>query len=762
MRNGIGESVLTRSGYLAAAVTAALMAVPAEPAHAADAPATARKAEALEEVVVTARRRVESRQDVPLSVAAVTGEQIEAHGVRQVVDLTNKLPNFLMQTGTLAGYTTVTVRGIDASVRNAGFKPSVSFYVDGIYQGRPANFNQDLVDLERVELLLGPQGTLFGNNTIAGVVNLVTRRPTNDVEGFATLSLGNYRLKDFRGSVNVPINEVWALRASGAIADRDGFQNNLFTGRAQGDLHRGSGRVQLLGRLAATDVLVIADYQRVNERPQAVEYTRSATAAGVPNFVGQPYTIAQDPSRSEIERKGLAVKIDHRFQDGGTLSSVTSWKRTGADERFDQDYSADPRISSNIFNDESERLIAQEFRFESNQAAPFRYTVGAFYLDDRVRLDRDYDYPPPLILLGGLGALHFNIPTLSVMDSKSYAAFGNAEYDLLSKLTVGAGIRFSKDDQDVRWSQSELLLAQGGVTSAALARQIFGPSRSGLLVANAPLYTDTRTDNSVSGTATVSWNFDSERRAYLRYARGTKSGGFNLEPLPDPLPPTRAFGPEKLDAYELGFKSQWADRRLLANVAVFFQNYSDLQRADVIPLQPAGQTRIIRNAGKVEVKGAEVELAAVIVSGLTARATYGYAQAKYKSYVLNNGTDLKGQPLGGVPRWNATAGLTYTHPVSAGWSLVGDGSIDLRGRRLLGPSDATSVTVDGYNVLDARLGLVSSDGAWELALTGRNLGQSRYVTVRSGGNDFYARGEAVAYGEPRMWGFNVRRNFGSR
>lgn len=752
-RQVVTAGLVTISIWLAGAMSAQGMLSAATP--------ESRKGDMLEEIVVTARKREESRQDVPLSVAAISADQLEAQGTRQVSDLTNKLPNFLVQTGTVNSLTSVTVRGIEASVRNAGFQSSVSFYVDGIYQGRPANFNQDLLDIERVELLLGPQGTLFGENTIAGVMNIVTQRPSAKLEGFAAVQAGNYGFTDVRASVNLPLDSRWAMRLSGSVSDRDGYQKNELTGKAQGNLHRGSGRVQLLGKFDATDVLVVADYQKADERPQAPEFTEPATTAGVPNFSGPPFTISQDPDTSRVERKGLAVKVDHRFAQSGTLSSVTSWKKTGSDDAFDQDLGPDPRIRSNIYNNENERLISQEFRYESDQQSALRYTLGAFYLDDRVELNRLFDYPPPLILLGPLGALHFQIPSYSRLESKSYAAFGNLEYDIRPNLIASVGLRYSKDKQDVDWKQNEILLALGGVTSAALAQQILGPGHNGFLIANAPTYTDSREDSSVSGTATLTYKFDDQRLAYLRYARGTKSGGFNLEPLPDPLPPSRAFGPEKLDAYELGLKSQWLDKRLLANIAFFYEDYSDLQRVDVIPVLPAGFTRVIRNAGKVEVKGAEIEVDAVPVSGLTIRASYGYAQAKYKEFRTLSGTDLSGQPLGGVPKWNATLGVNYTHPISGSLALFADASADFRGKRLLGPSDATAVSVDGYEVVDARLGVTTTDGSWEVAAWAKNLTDKLYVTFRTGGNDFFPSGEGVAYGLPRMYGVSVRYNFGA-
>lgn len=718
---------------------------------------------ALEEVVVTARKREESRQEVPLSVSAISGKQLEAQGVQQILDLTNKLPNFQMQTGTTPGLTSVTVRGVEASVRNAGFQSSVSFYVDGIYQGRPLNFNQDLVDVERVELLLGPQGTLFGNNTVAGVVNVVTRKPVKDFGGFAVAQFGSDALRDVRGSANVPLGETWALRVSGAYTERDGFQENVFTGRAHGNLDRYSGRAQLLRSTESLDVLLIADFQQQDEIPQAPEYLRLFSVAGVSNFAGPPHTISQNGNGSDVTRQGVALKVDYRLAGGGMLSSVTSWKEAEADEFFDQDLGPDPRVRSDIANDEQQRLFSQELRYESDLTKRMRYTLGAFFLDDRVELTRLFDFPPPLVLLGPLGALHFQIPTFSEVGTTSYAAFGNIEFELGERLTFGLGLRYSDEQQDGLWRQSETIL-QGGVrvSSLAFANSLFGPSRGGFLVTTAPDFLDSRSDDSISGSATASWKISPDQRAYIRFARGTKAGGFNLEPLPDPLPPTRAFGPEELDAYELGYKSEWLDRRLLANVAVFYEDYRDLQRADVVPLQPAGATRVIRNAGEVEIKGTEIELAAVPVTGLTLRASYGFVDAKFKEFRLNDGTDLSGQPLGGVPKWNASVGFNYGVPLGNSWSFFLDASADLRGKRRLGPSDATSVSVDSYKVVDARLGLTNTASGWEVALWGRNVTDELYVTARSGGTDFFPGGEAIAYGIPRLYGVSVRYDFGGR
>lgn len=754
--SGIGLAILCATAHAQAGGSSAEEQVNAE-----------NQAIVLEEVIVTARKREESLQDVPISVSVISSEQLAAQNIQRVMDLTNKLPNFLMVTGGVTGLTNVAVRGVEVNVRNAGFNPSVSFYVDGVYQGRPLNFNQDLVDVQRVELLLGPQGTLFGQNTIAGVVNIVTRRPQKDFDAFAEVKYGKYDYRDVRGSINMPIvSERFYARLSGAVTERDGYQRNLFTAKAHGNVDRKNARVQLLGDFDRTQILLTGDYQRADERAATGEYVEyvQVTTAGIPNdflIAPRPLEISQNPSTTDVARDGVALNIDHAFGGGGTLSSITAWKESSADDVFDQDFQSDPRIRADVYNNESQKLFSQEFRFESSQERRARYTLGASYLKDEVKQDRAFDFPAPFVLLGGLGAQHFQVPAFSSLESDSLAAYGNVDFDISKSITLGAGLRYSQADQATRYRQAELLIAQGGVPSTALARSVFGPSRTGFLIANPPDYTDKREDDSVSGTFTATYRFDDERQVYARLARGTKAGGFNLEPLPDVVPANREFGPEELDSYELGLKSQWFGRRLVVNAAAFLQRYRDLQRADVIPLQPAGQTRVVRNAGEVEVSGGELVFAAVLAKGLELRGSFGYAGAEFVEFTTLSGQDLSGQKLSGIPAWNASAGISYARPLTGNLAWFVDVSADIRDRRLLGEADSTAVSVNGYTVADARIGVRGPGGRWEASLWGTNIFDELYVTARSNGNGFYPNADAVTFGPPAMFGATVRYQFGS-
>lgn len=721
----------------------------------------------LAEIVVTARKREESLQDVPVSVGAVGQEVLANFNLSQVLDLTNKLPNFIMPNGVATSYTEAIVRGVNVSVRNAGFNSSLSFYVDGVYQGRPSNFNQMLLDVDRVELLMGPQGTLFGNNTIAGVVNIVTRKPSPIAGGEAELGIGNYGLYQARASADLPLSDRILTRLSGTIQKRDGYQDNLHTGRDQGNLDRGAFRGQFAFEGDRTDALLTLGYQRGDERAATMEYV----ARGAPVFVGDPpfdngydaapgpFKFLQDPSTSEFKRFDATLDLRHELTNDLDLVSISAFKDARTEDVFDNDFSSDPRLRADVFNSENQKLISQEFRLESNPSQRLSYVAGVYYLKDQVEMQRNYSYVPPFVIFGALGELGIGIDSYSELETDTYAGFGNVEYDILDNLELSVGLRYSAERMRTLYDQTELFRELGQRTNDVLG---LGPT-GGLLIANAPRYNDRRSDSLWSGTATLTYRYDDARMFYVRYARGTKSGGYNLEPLPNPLPPDRGFGPEELDNYEIGAKTQWWDNRFRLNVTAFFQQYRDLQRADLIPIEIApgvfGSTVAIRNAAEVEGEGVEVTAELVPVQGLTLYASYGYAEAEYVDFTTNDGTDLSGMKLTGVPKWNAVLGAEYQHPLANGFLISAGASAEFRGKRQLGLSDAVAVGVDGYNVVNAHLGFGPDDGRWQLSFWGNNLTDELYVTHRGAASDFY-NADIVGFGLPRMYGASLRVSFG--
>jgi iron complex outermembrane receptor protein len=413
-----------------------------------------------------------------------------------------------------------------------------------------------------------------------------------------------------------------------------------------------------------------------------------------------------------------------------------------------------------VLNHETQKLFSQEFRLESDPAKRLSYVAGLYYLHDMVKLTRNYDYRPPFVILGALGNLGLGINSYSELETNTYAAFGNVQYDILDNLELSFGLRYSGEQMRTLYDQAEFFRTLGLPTNQVLP---LGPT-GGVLIANAPRYEDDRSDALWSGTATLTYHFDDERMIYARYARGTKSGGYNLEPLPNPLPPDRSFARETLDNYEVGAKTQWWDNRLRLNLTAFYQQYHDLQRADLIPIEIApgvfGATRVIRNAAEVEAKGVEVSAEVAPIEGLTLHASYGYSSATYTEFVLLNGTDLSGTDLTGVPKWNASIGADYVHPVGNGFLLFAGASADIRGKRLLGQADAVALGVAGYHVINGYVGFGPETGRWELRAWANNLTDERYVTVRGALTDFY-NADLVGYGMPRTFGVSLKFRFGS-
>lgn len=720
----------------------------------------------LTDIVVTARKREESLQDVPTSVVAVGKAQLENYSVGKIDELANKLPNFVVPAGIPTSLTDVSVRGINTAVRNAGFTPSISFYLDGYYQGRPANFNQMLFDIGRVELLLGPQGTLFGNNTIAGVVNIVTEEPTNDSYGRARIGVGNYDLRQLEVIGNAALSPVLSARLSSLIQRRNGFQDNLNTGLSHGNLDRGALRLQLKYDSGATSALLRLGYQEGHERPPVLEYVAPGASLfpADPPFENdferapRPFAVAQDPSTTSFVREDVSLTINHELTPDLTLVSLTGYKHSDTEDIFDNDFAADARLRADVRNREAQKLFSQEIRLESDPSKRLSFVAGGYYLSDQVELVKSFDYRAPFIILGPMGELGLAIDSLSQVDTKGFAAFGNIEYDIWDNLEISAGLRYSKEKMKAAYDQAEVFRSLGLPTDQVLP---LGPG-GGILIANASRYEDERSDELWSWTTTLTYHIDDEKMVYGRYARGTKSGGFNLEPLPAPVPADRSFDKETLDNYELGFKTQWFNRRFRFNITAFLQRYHDLQRADLIPIEIApgvmGATRVIRNAAEVESKGVELSAELLPIDGLRLYGTYGFAKAKFVEYTINSGEDLSGQALTGVPKWNAAAGIDYSFFAGNSLRISPGLAAEFRGSRELGLADAVAVGVEGYTILNAHLTIEPDTRNWTLNLWANNLADKLYVTSRGAATDFY-RADVVGFGMPRTFGATLAVNF---
>ncbi|MDQ1154489.1 TonB-dependent receptor [Brevundimonas sp. SORGH_AS_0993] len=690
----------------------------------------------VEDIVVTARKVAERAQDVPASISVTTGEQLQAAGVNDIQGLTQRLPNVAMSggiAGTLQGQ--VGIRGISTLVRNIGVESGVGFYVDGVYLGRPEAYNQELIDIDRIEVLRGPQGTLFGKNTIAGVFNIATKSPGDVLQGEGRVEVGNYDLYRLQAYVMGPLSDQFGFKLAAGYVKRDGVYENLSGGQNGDAIDTASYRASLYYTPRDTTKIVLS-FDGLNDRghPAFFQVVDLAgyTSADVVTQKTTPHRIDNNrPDSLTRDNYGLSLTAEQDVALGA-LTSITAWRRSRYDASLDDDQNQVDYLSSDLWSDTTE-IFSQELRLAGRLGPKSRYTVGAYAYNQKVDTDR--------ILTLGAG---FGIPgnpgltTIGSVKSEGYALFGDIDHDFSDRLSGSLGLRYSKEDKTVQFGQND----QAGVFSLL-----------GLPTLN---YAADASDGDLSPTVSLSYKATPSILLYGRIAKGFKSAAFNVD-LVSSVNGLSA-GPESATSGEAGVKSDLFDRRLRVNAAVFTTRYDDLQVSQLL-----GSGVTLSNAGKATINGAELELTAFVAQGLRLDFSGGYTDATYDRFEncsvptsLGGGSaDCSGKRVIGAPRFTVHASAEQVWPVSLG-ELVA--RIDFSGQSEVyyEATNSDRFKGDARSVVDFRFGLRTS--RWDAFAWVKNVGDEAYETYM---DDRSAIGvlKTTAYGEPRTFGLTLTARF---
>lgn len=666
----------------------------------------------LDEIVVTAQKREQGLQDVPVAVTALTGDALEARNITDLADIGDITPGLSFESiGLRSPF--IFMRGTGTGAFDIGSDGSVSVFVDELYMPRFTGMQLDLADIERIEVLKGPQGTLFGRNTAGGAISVVSRKPTDDFTARALLDIGNKDYVSFRGSLSGPLVEDRLLaRMSVAGKRRDGWVENTITGEDHLDSEAFGMRGQLLFRGDSAEALLSATYTRDDAGASAFQNKTNSVFLLSPfsPFAGSVPS-STDPERQAYDTDGfqdregiiLSGKLDWDL-GFANFTSITGYISHEFDELHDLDGTEAAVI--NRAADEESDSFSQEVRLTSNDDGRWDWIVGGYFFKDDASRQETFTVGPD----SGLSAVFagggtFTVDDWVTVDTQSWAVFGQVGFQFTDELKINAGLRYSEDRKE------EFRTTDRSVASPLL----FVP------------YTVTPEADweSVDPQASLQYTPTDDLMFYASYSEGFKSGGFQPAVPASAAFAQSVFNPEDVRSYEIGMKSDLLDNRLRLNLAAFHVRYSDLQFLAGTGSLGAAPIVVITNAAESTTDGVEVELEALITENLRLTAGYAYLDATFDEYVDGNGVNQAGNQIIRTPEHQAHATATYTVPLPKGRVNIA-GDVKVQSRTFFDPDNTVALSQPGYTLYGARLGYESEEGDWKVTAWGRNLGDKAH------------------------------------
>lgn len=690
-------------------------------------------------IIVTARRKAESLQDTPVSVTAFTSAMIERNGIVDINDIALRTPGLSYGNYGDEKLSPLSLRGVIGDSGSAGADPAVGIYLDEVFLGQGAGATLDLFDLETVEVLRGPQGTLFGRNTIGGLIHYRTAKPTDDFEAYVDLELGDYGRRRIGGAVSGPVFEGSVLgRLAFVRNQRDGTSYNAVLDEDVNTEDTWSARGQLQFLLGeATDWRLSADYREVDQDALVLDtlsYNDASTFALV------AFNQARlDRNTDPFDRKVYADDLTYERSTAYSLAShfsttlgavsltnITAYREHEYENRSDTErsalewaYDGDPEEGSKLSN---------ELRL-SWSTQNFDWIAGLyFYRQDTSNLSF-IEFGPDLMTLFGLGPVTLDAGSDAEMETTSYAAFGSATWTLSDRLDISLGGRYTYEEKSIDYTQSDPLGLLGGDFA---------------IVAE-----DDWAEFTPSGN--IRYRFNDDMLGYATVSRGFKSGGFN-----DALGDANgiSFDPETLTNYEAGLKTTLFGGLAQANLALFYMDWEDIQISGDNPATPVFDP-IIVNAGAAHSSGVEFELLSEPTDRLTLNFSASLLEAEYDEGALTDGTPLAEIPR--APDYTAVLGALYQAPLadSVEWFLGGE--VLARGESFLTIDNQEDGRVGAHALINIQAGLEAPDGRWRLTFWGRNIGDE---TVKQrlfdlAGQDVIGQ-KFIILNEPATYGVNLR------
>jgi len=749
-----------KSRFLGASCVAALLAAWGSAAVAAEVAAQAD--DGSEEVVVTAQKRSERVQDVPIAISTLSAGEIEDRHITNLLDLNNIAPNMRITTADAAANPKIFIRGVGLNDFNPTSSAGVGVYIDGVYQASPLAQISAFFDLERVEVLRGPQGTLYGRNTTGGAINAISRRPSWETRADASLEYGNYNAITLSaGYGGTIIEDKLAFRVAGQYVADDGYTVNRVTGHDINNADRYAFRGSLLFTPTENDEFLLNAMRFVN-RGGATQTKHRALFPATPDAVGPGglcapgyynnggctdavgyYDPVEDPFSVESDVEGkdkvdlftASLNYTHDFGDI-SLVSITAWQQVDRNALENTDASPLQMLQATYIG--SQDTYTQELRLQ-NDEGPAKWVVGVYYMNDEIRNSSSYDI---LRMLRPLFTTPENPTGVSPENSvivlgypytqktEGYAIFSQLDYELNDKLTLTGGLRWSQDDKSLDYTR----LAEGSIVLFTAYRE--------------------KSFSDFSGRLGVKYDISDTWNVYASYNRGYKSGGFFGGSADDPaqLDP---YDNETVNAYEVGSKGSFLDRAVRLNLSAFYYDYENIQAYSMV--ERGGLTvQILDNAASAEVYGAEVELAASPIEHLDLSLALSFLHAKYGAY-NSLGGDYSGNQMPQAPEFTMQFGAAYEFVLQSGGSITPRVDVNYRSKIYFDSTQTERLSSPALWQLDAQIGWTSQDGQIEAGIWGKNLTDEHYLQAISNIDSLGV--DLLTYGRPATYGVFLRYSF---
>ena len=664
----------------------------------------------LEEILVTAQRRDESRQDVITSLSVLEGQSLVESGIQDVTDLPLYVPGLIISQ---IAASQISLRGISTQAQSVGGDPGVASYKDDIYLSRPGMAYVSFFDTERVEVLRGPQGTLYGRNTTGGVLHIISRKPEQELGGYLIGQYGRFDKRRFEGAVNLPVSEEFAIRAAGIYHKRDGYLKNLYDGKHVGDADEYG--IRLSGKWTGENATAVLQYEHT--QTDSVIDPFKALTVGLANYgfggyspvdewdeVNQNYPLVDDKTLHSA-----TLRVDWDLSEQMTLTSITGWRDFEVYELNDLD---DTEVElASYFGDLYAKTFQQEFQLNYTND-PLTVIAGAFFWWEEAEQILDFPFFPP-------GVLH----SLPYIETFSWAVFGQGTYSLSDRARLTVGLRYTRDKKDFHNEHAYVPI------DPLAYQEAVGKY------------------DAVTGRVALEYDLNEDVLAWVSVSRGYKGGGFNGAGIEPP------FDSEYLFAYEAGINASFADNRVEVNLTGFYSDYTDMQ---VQRIKSIGS--VIENAGEASGGGAELEMRALLSETVSLNVGISVADMKFDSFLSENPFnraagvgDLAGNDLPRVAPFTGSGSLNLAQPISGGGTLTASFEVQHQGRIYFDQFNRKVNSQGAFTVINARVGYESPGEAWYVAAYGKNLTDKEYTESRFeigalGGTVLAVLGPPVEYG----------------